>query len=56
MHLPVLGELAALRWSNIDLTRGEIRFVTAKTGRRMIIPLSEGLRSFHCPRATEPMR
>ena len=40
-----LGDLAALRWSNIDLTRGEIRFVTAKTGRRMIIPLSEGLRA-----------
>jgi integrase len=32
-----------LRWSNIDLARGEIRFVTAKTGRRMIIPLSDAL-------------
>jgi integrase len=40
-----LGDLAALRWSNIDSARGEIRFVTAKTGRRMIIPLSDGLRS-----------
>jgi integrase len=40
-----LGDLAALRWSNIDLAKGEIRFVTAKTGRRMIIPLSEGLRT-----------
>jgi integrase len=40
-----LGDLAALRWSNIDLARNEIRFVTAKTGRRMIIPLSEGLRT-----------
>jgi integrase len=39
-----LGDLAALRWSNIDLATGEIRFVTAKTGRRMIIPLSDGLR------------
>ena len=39
-----LGDLVALRWSNIDSARGEIRFVTAKTGRRMIIPLSEGLR------------
>jgi integrase len=38
-----LGDLVALRWSNIDLARGEIRFITAKTGRRMIIPLSEGL-------------
>jgi integrase len=40
-----LGDLAALHWSNIDLARGEIRFVTAKTNRRMIIPLSEGLRA-----------
>jgi integrase len=40
-----LGDLVALRWSNIDLARGEIRFVTAKTGRRMIIPLSDGLRT-----------
>jgi integrase len=40
-----LGDLAALRWSNIDLARGEVRFVTAKTGRRMIIPLSDGLRA-----------
>jgi integrase len=40
-----LGDLAVLRWSNIDLAKDEIRFVTAKTGRRMIIPLSEGLRA-----------
>jgi integrase len=40
-----LGDLATLRWSNIDSVKGEIRFVTAKTGRRMIIPLSEGLRT-----------
>jgi integrase len=40
-----LGDLATLRWSNIDLARGEIRLITAKTGRRMIIPLSEGLRA-----------
>jgi integrase len=40
-----LGDLARLRWSNIDLARGEIRFVTAKTGRRMIIPLSDALRA-----------
>jgi integrase len=40
-----LGDLAVLRWSNIDLAKDEIRFVTAKTGRRMIIPLSDGLRA-----------
>jgi len=34
-----------VRWSNIDLARSEIRFVTTKTGRRMIIPLSDGLRA-----------
>jgi hypothetical protein len=36
------------REGRIDLARGEIRFITAKTGRRMIIPLSEG--------ATHPYR
>ena len=40
-----LSDLATLRWNNIDLTRGEIRFTTSKTGRRMIIPLSDGLRA-----------
>jgi integrase len=39
------ADLATLRWSNIDLVRGEIRFITAKTGRRMIIPLGEGLQA-----------
>jgi integrase len=38
-----LGDLATLRRSNIDLVRGEIRFVTAKTGRRMIGHDSEAI-------------
>jgi integrase len=48
-----LGDVAALRWSNIDLARDELRLVTAKTGRRMLLPISEGLRahieSLPCP-------
>jgi integrase len=39
-----LGDIATLCWSNIDLTRGELRFVTRKTARTMILPLAEPLR------------
>jgi integrase len=39
-----LADVATLRWSNIDLHKGELRFVTRKTGRRMILPLAESLR------------
>jgi integrase len=39
-----LGDLALLRWSNIDLLRSEIRLTTRKTGRPMLIPLSAPLR------------
>jgi integrase len=34
-----LGDIARLCWTNVDLQREEIRFVTRKTGRSMIIPL-----------------
>jgi integrase len=40
-----LGDLAALRWHNLDLGRSEIRLFTSKTGRRMIIPIADGLRT-----------
>jgi integrase len=40
-----LVDLARLSWNNIDLEHGEIRFVTAKTGRPMTIPMAERLRS-----------
>lgn len=39
-----LGDLARLTWQNIDLDRDEIRFVTRKTRRQMIIPIAAPLR------------
>lgn len=38
-----LKDLALLRWSNLDLTQQEIRFVTRKTARRQTIPISSSL-------------
>jgi integrase len=40
-----LGDLARLTWQNVDLERDEIRFVTGKTGRQMIIPIAVPLRA-----------
>jgi integrase len=39
-----LADLAGLTWQNVDLQRGELRLVTGKTGRRMILPLAKPLR------------
>jgi integrase len=39
-----LGDLARLTWQNIDLDRDEVRFVTRKTRRQMIIPIAPPLR------------
>jgi integrase len=39
-----LSDIAALRWSNIDKERGEIRLTTSKTGRMLILPLARALR------------
>jgi integrase len=39
-----LSDLATLTWNYVDLDRGEVRMVTRKTGRRMIIPLAPALR------------
>jgi integrase len=33
-----LGDIAALTWQNVDLEKKEIRLVTRKTHRRMVIP------------------
>lgn len=38
-----LGDLAALRWNQIDTARGEITLITKKTGRRMAIPINSAL-------------
>ena len=34
-----LGDIARLRWNNVDLAAGEIRFTTQKTGRRVLVPI-----------------
>jgi integrase len=39
-----LSDLVSLTWNNIDLKRGEVRLVTSKTGRTMIIPMAPPLR------------
>src|SRR5260370_1158105 len=41
-----LGDIATLRWKNIDLAHRELRFSTRKTGRTMILPLAEPLRKY----------
>jgi integrase len=38
-----LADIGSLRWSNLDLEDGVIRFVTNKTGRRMEIPIASPL-------------
>jgi integrase len=40
-----LGDLARLTWQNVDFARDEIRFVSRKTGRTMIIPIAPPLRA-----------
>jgi integrase len=40
-----LSDLVSLTWNNLDLERGEVRLVTGKTNRRMIIPMAPALRS-----------
>lgn len=41
-----LRDIARLTWANIDTARRELRFVTAKTGRNMFVPLAPPLLSF----------
>ncbi len=38
-----LGDLAALTWQNLHLNEKELRFVTGKTGRQIVIPLAAPL-------------
>jgi integrase len=38
-----LGDVARLTWQAVDLPAGEIRFLSAKTGRAMIIPIHPAL-------------
>jgi len=39
-----LGDIATVTWQNIDLQAGEIRLVTRKTGRSLIMPIAPPLR------------
>ncbi|HTD17732.1 MAG TPA: tyrosine-type recombinase/integrase [Chthoniobacterales bacterium] len=39
-----LGDIATLRWNNIDLQRNELRLSTRKTGKAIILPLAAPLR------------
>lgn len=41
-----LGDIATLTWQNVDLVRGEIRLVTRKTGKNLILPIAPPLRTF----------
>jgi integrase len=34
-----LGDLAALKWGQVDLVADEIQFTTRKTGRRVLVPI-----------------
>jgi integrase len=38
-----LGDLARLRWSQIDLERDEIRLTTGKTNKRLLLPIPPAL-------------
>ena len=38
-----LGDIASLTWANVDLARQEIRLVTRKTGKTLILPIAEPL-------------
>jgi hypothetical protein len=39
-----LSDLVSLSWNNIDLERDEVRLITSKTSRSMIIPMAPPLR------------
>src|ERR1700747_2118983 len=39
-----LGDIGTLRWNNISLAHGELRFSTRKTEKTMILPLAQPLR------------
>ena len=41
-----LGDVAGWTWSNIDLQQKQIRFITIKTGRSMVLPLAKPLLSY----------
>jgi integrase len=48
-----LADLASLTWDQVDLQRGEIRLVTRKTGKRIMIPIAGPLKT-HIDSLTVP--
>ena len=38
-----LGDIAMLTWENVDLAHKELRYESAKTGRRILVPLAQAL-------------
>ena len=40
-----LGDIARMTWQAVDLEQGVIRFQTRKTGRAMVIPIADALRT-----------
>jgi integrase len=51
-----LGDIARLQWPQGDFHRGEIRLTTAKTSRRMVIPVSSALHRHLLDYAGNPRR
>ena len=54
-----LGDIATLRWNNLDLVRGELRLSTRKTDKTMVLPLarpSESIWSLCRNRRVNPLR
>ena len=41
-----LADIATLRWSNVDVVKGEIRLTTRKTEKVMILPIATPLRRY----------
>jgi integrase len=40
-----LADLASLTWDQVDLERNEVRLVTRKTGKRLLLPIAGALRA-----------
>ncbi len=52
-----MGDIARLRWANVDLEKAELTFQTRKTSRRMHLPLAAPLRDYllQAPSSDNPL-
>lgn len=39
-----LADIAMLTWANVDLSRGQMRLISRKTGRKLVLPIAPPLR------------